>query len=224
VAGAAAVVRQYLREEADTASPSAALVKAILVSAARRLPSRREHDSPEDVGYPDFDQGFGLLDLATILPTATASPRRKLVFTDVANDAPEALESRAELGGPRRALRAYRVTVPDGATEPLTVTLAWTDPPGVFVQNLLRLDVTPPDGRFLIGNPELRYHRDALFDDPTPGGIPPDTHNNVQRVRVDTPAADEYRIRVLARNTSLPPQGYALAVCGELTSGLETDA
>jgi serine protease AprX len=220
VAGAAALVRQHLRDAGETAAPSAALVKGILVTATRRLPSRRPSGSAEDVGYPDFDQGFGILDLPQVIPNGSSGSKPTLAFVDVANDSPEALESRAQLGGPTKALRAYGVEVgPDPRA--LVVTLAWTDPPAVFVQNALRLDVTTPAGRVTIGNPELRYHRESMFDDPTPGGIPPDRRDNVQQVRFDAPDLGTYRIRVVALNTACPPQGYALVACGDLASGLE---
>ncbi len=58
VAGAAALVRQYLRVARATPEPSSALVKAILLAGARRLPSMRTQGSPEDVGYPGLRPGL----------------------------------------------------------------------------------------------------------------------------------------------------------------------
>jgi hypothetical protein len=39
--------------------------------------------------------------------------------------------------------------------------------------------------------------------------------------RIDDPPAGAYTVRVLARNTLFPPQGYALCVVGELESDPE---
>src|SRR5205085_7196803 len=85
VAGAAAVLRQYLRVARKVKGPSAALLKALLLTAVTPLPSRRSPQQQGSVGYPDFDQGFGRLDLSSLLPHPHAPARRRLYFADVAN-------------------------------------------------------------------------------------------------------------------------------------------
>lgn len=80
VSGAAAVLREYLRTELGVAAPSAALLKAHLVAAANPLPWSRAKEEAEDFGYPDFDQGYGRLDLASILPAPHAPPRIPRIF------------------------------------------------------------------------------------------------------------------------------------------------
>jgi serine protease AprX len=231
VAGAAAVVRQYLRVARATPEPSAALVKALLIAAARPIPSRKEPAEVLDkVGFPDFDQGFGRLDLATVIPHAGAAPGRRVEFADVHDDSPDALNSRPATtpGQPTRNVRSYRATVADGATEPLRVVLTWTDWPSSGVQNNLHLRVTPPAARVLDGNPDLRYGRPEdvlpMFVDPAHGSqrVPTfDKLNNVERVELTAPAAGQYTIDVIPENTPKPPQGYALCVVGELASPLE---
>jgi hypothetical protein len=99
VAGAAALLRQYLAQERGNPDPSAALLKAMLIAAARPLPSLRPSGSQEDVGYPDFDQGYGRLDLSTLLPCAGAPAGRAMSYVDIANDSAEALEAFAPAGG-----------------------------------------------------------------------------------------------------------------------------
>jgi len=223
VTGAAAVLRQFLREKTSAASPSAALLKALLLSSVRRLPTHRSEAQDKVVGYPDFDQGFGRVDLATILPHGHAPAKRRILFVDVANDADEALESRMPPGAPRKSARTYKATVADGATDPLIVTLTWTDAPGNDIQNNLQLDVRGPNGFGSVGNPDHRFRRDSLFDDLGLGGVPYDKRNNVEQVRLENPPAGDYFFRVIAQNTVTPPQGYALCVCGELDSeALET--
>jgi serine protease AprX len=220
-AGAAAVVRQYLREALGVANPSAALIKAVLVASVRRLPSSRPKGAREDVGYPDFDQGFGRLDLSTILPTPDAPAARRVVFADVANDSPDALVARAPAGSSSKGKRYYTVRVAAGSTSPLRVVLTWTDYAAASVQNILELSVTGPGLPLVVGNSENRL-KDLRFDQASPefGNLLPDKLNTVQRVAVDAPQPGDYRIGVLAETTPFPPQGYALCVCGELESEL----
>lgn len=218
VTGSAALVRQYCREEkAGQAAPSSALVKAILLASAMKLPSGRPSDQQERVGYPDFDQGFGRVDLSKVLPGAHA-PKLRLEVADIANDSPEALESRSPLGAARKSVRTHVVEVANDATE-VRVVLAWTDRPGRYVQNNLELDVRGPDGSRLLGNSEHKFRKDPLFDDPQLTGVIFDKRNNVEQVVLTKPAAGRYRLRVWAENT-LSPQGYALCIAGELSSEL----
>jgi serine protease AprX len=224
VAGAAALVRQYLRNRFPDQTPSAALLKAILIAATTRLPSIRAAASDADFGYPDFDQGFGRLDLSTVLPHAEGPPKRRLEVKDIANDSSAALESRAPANSMRRPIGRYVATVAEGATEPLRVVLSWTDVPATAVQNDLGLQVFGQDSSSTSGNAAHSYGRDALIDHPDLHGILWDDRNNVEQVFLPTPAAGEYEIRVVARNTISPPQGYALVVAGELEGELQSRA
>ncbi|MEF3127500.1 S8 family serine peptidase [Rhizobium leguminosarum] len=221
VAGAAAILRQHL--VASGTSPSAALMRALLVSATRPMPAL-DHPGAPPIGYPDFDQGFGRLDLATLLPTADAPTGRTILFDDVPNDDPgQALTSGVLPGDPRRSLRRYTFTVAPGAVDPLRITLAWTDAPGSDLQNDLQLLITTPDNKQIVGNPN--HLLDRLFGPPDAGDpFISDRHNNLEQIRLPAPEPGEYRVRVWARNTVFPPQGYALAVCGELTGILQADA
>lgn len=223
VSGAAAIIRQYLRGN-GAAAPSAALLKAVLISAADRLPWSRLPTQEEDFGYPDFDQGHGRLNLCSVLPSKEAPIDRRLSFQDVPNDSDDALESRAPAGSIHKAVRAYRLRVKEGAATPLRIVLCWSDYSVRAIQNGLSLNVQCPDATQLVGNPGHRWL--------TPKGeylelggraAFPDRRNNVQRVDVNTPPPGVYRIRVLAENTLFPPQGYALVVSGELADDLEEE-
>jgi hypothetical protein len=220
VAGAAAVLRQYLREEKGLANPSAALLKALLIASARRVPSVNPPEIDSKIGYPDFDQGYGRLDLSSLLPCPTAAPKRDILFADVANNAPGALESRPVQASMHRASQLYKFTVPAGAVEPLRIVLAWTDFPGNNVQNNLQVEVRAPSGTF-IGNEGHAFRKDATFDDKNSTGKPYDKRNNVEYVKLEQPAEGEYLVRVIAQNTPFPPQGYALCVCGQVDSTLD---
>ncbi|MDQ3951595.1 MAG: S8 family serine peptidase [Actinomycetota bacterium] len=227
VAGAAALLREYLRTQCDNPAPSAALMKALLVAAARKIEPRAMPDYVEAVGFPDFDQGFGRLDLATILPGATgASPRRRLLCVDWPKDSDEALTSRPQdlPGRDLKRKRVYRVVVPDGATEPLQVVLTWIDWPSAHVQNNLHLEVTGQTVN-LPGNPDHHWGRQEekmlkdLVADKTFGVI--DKNNNVEKITIEAPQPGEYDVTVLAQNTPFAPQGYALCVAGEIDGDLQ---
>jgi serine protease AprX len=224
VAGCAAVLREYLREERDLPNPSAALLKAMLIASARRV---KQRDLPaelrEEIGYPDFDQGFGRVDLSTILPHDGAPAGRRVEFDDVRQDSPKALTSRGSI----LAQQGYRFTVAAGAASPLRVVLAWTDWPSDGVQNNLQLKLTPPGGAPIYGNPEHRIGKrraDELLERYLSNSAerPPvlDKRNNVEQIVLDQPVAGEYQLSVIAENTPKPPQGYAICVVGELEGPL----
>jgi hypothetical protein len=79
VAGCAAVVRQFLLSQ-NPKSPSAALVKAMLINGAK--PIHGQYAPPEVGASPDNSQGFGRIDLA-----ATVGPYQHgtaVIFKDEA--------------------------------------------------------------------------------------------------------------------------------------------
>lgn len=223
ISGAAAVLIEYLRDVRNTPTPSSALVKALLLAAARPVsqPSpERAQENTIGIGYPDFDQGFGLMDLSLLLPHTGASPGRRIEFTDIGNDSPLALASRQPTGAPRKSQQVYRFDVLPGATEWLTLVLCWTDWPASSVQNNLDLLLGTPDGIFA-GNQMHKFRKDPLFDDIGEGGIVLDKRNNVEVIHIKQPAAGSYEIRVIAENTSQPflepRQGYGLVIVGEIS-------
>jgi hypothetical protein len=208
VAGAAALARQYLREEQQMAAPSAALLKALLIAAAIRLIHARD-PQPGLAGFPDFDQGFGVLDISTILPHPATPADRRLILVDIGSQSPEALAGRQAPDSLIRSVRNHRFKVAATSAEPLRIVLCWTDPPGVSLQNNLQLDLaTPAGGPPFVGNQEHTFLRDPL------GLEKGDKRNNVEIIRVPNPAPGEYRARVFAQNTSQPNQGYALVIVG----------
>ena len=218
VAGAAAVVREYLRVARGTPAPSAALVKALLILAAVPLAAANSHSvlTGPAVGYPDFDQGFGVLDLRALLPHPAAPPGRRLAFADVRNDSPGALQARQPPGGPRRSVQSYAVTVPAGAAGPLRVALVWTDPPGRGVQNRMSLRLHSPGQAPVFGNETHPFYADPA--DIAAGAQVLDKNNNVLVAGLPAAAAGTYKLTVTAESTSVPYQGYALAVLGSVAS------
>jgi serine protease AprX len=133
VAGCAAVVRQFLQAQ-GVATPSAALVKAMLINGSKILTG--QYVPPEVGAPPDNSQGFGRLDLAaTVGPYAAGEI---VTFHDENN----ALDT----GGEEHTAQAVN------AGQTLKATLVWTDPAGEALQNDLDLVVRTPDGQVSHGN------------------------------------------------------------------------
>ncbi|MDI6711419.1 MAG: S-layer homology domain-containing protein [Bacillota bacterium] len=138
--GAAALLREELRKGFGLKSPSAALVKAVLVNGARPLTG------------DTAAEGFGRLDLASAV---LALEERSFLFE----------EPRRGIGEGGELTYTYEVESPG---QPLCVTLAWTDPPAApgaarALVNDLDLVVTGPGGRTWRGNDtENRGRRDDV--------------------------------------------------------------
>ena len=191
VAGAAALIRQYLRTVKRRANPSAALVRAALLHGAEY---RRYRQEPVGQGLYDNAQGWGHVNVCeSLTPGAGVDVR----YYDQ-----------------RRGLNTgqswrWSATVND-PTIPLKFTLVWTDYPGspnVYpnLVNDLDLVVTSPSGMLYYGNSR----------DGQPGGSP-DRVNTVERLVIAQPALGRYSIRVRAFNVPLGPQDFALVYSGGL--------
>lgn len=192
VAGLAALLRQYYvdgHHPGGPLVPSGALLRATLLAGC--LPGGGG-------AYPSDTGGWGVARLEETL-------RGPLRIRDVRH------ADGLDTGG----TADLEVDVA-GAGRPLTVTLVWTDPPGMAgsdapAVNTLHLTVVPPGGR-----PPLPGNVFAGGFS-TPGTAParPDT---VQRVLVRQPVPGRWTVRVTAAAVHVgnPGQGYALAVTGDL--------
>jgi serine protease AprX len=217
LSGAAAILRQYLREGLNTPNPSAALIKAILIGSAERLPPTPGAIDPYAIGYPDFEQGFGRINLANVMPIESVGIR-KIQFADVRNNSDQALAARQPVGAYRKSVRRYKFERDAGSRGPVKVVLAWTDAPGRFVQNNLQLSVQIPAGDRLLGN---NLHTAFIPVWSTDAGLDNlDTFNSVEQVVIDNPSEGTYRITIFAQDTPYPPQGYALCIVGDLSDPL----
>jgi serine protease AprX len=180
--GSIALLRQYLRVHRGVPNPSAALMKALIVNGAS-IPAGQSHT-------PDNTRGFGRLDLAG---TLTPEPAAHQDF----HDDPKLAVATGEV-------RSFEVRAIDPDL-PLRVTLAWTDRPGIGLQNLLYLRVIPSGGG------------DPIDGDITPF---PNPTNNVQRVHIAQPGFGAYTIEVHGIDVlfGIPPlapairQDFAVAI------------
>ena len=197
VAGCAALVREYYIARRGH-EPSAALMKATLINGTRWLSG---WDAIADHALrPNYHQGFGAVDMVATLPN-NSTPTLALEFVDPWRNAADHL---------RRSGQRRRWTIDVRAGTPLRICLAYTDPPGSGLQNILNLFVEEPDtGRKTIGNADAPHNHLKI----------PDPNNNVQVVSFDQPAAGKYIIQLTATSL-LQPQDYAVVVTGDLATGL----
>lgn len=133
-AGAAAVVRQYLRSIVGIAGPPATLIKAVLMAGARDIaPGQYGNAAKWEVPTaPNSIEGVGRVDVA-----ASTGPAIKVVA------------SSASLA--KGAATEYSVAVPGGRPD-LRIVLTWSDPTAsstsfIKLVNDIDLEVTSPTGQ-----------------------------------------------------------------------------
>ncbi|GJM15555.1 MAG: hypothetical protein DHS20C13_08820 [Thermodesulfobacteriota bacterium] len=210
VSGCAAVLRQYLKDEKGLASPSAALMKALFIASCTQLPQIPIDSREEYFGYPDFHQGYGRINMHLFLPLEGESSGLKLIFTDIANGEENSLTSRQLSGGTHKSSNFITVKTHEEIKNPLRIVLCYTDHPGPYPQNNLNLSIQEIGGRTLEGNYTNKYKKVRSID-------PFDNFNNVESIFLDDPKPDtKYIIKVFAKNTPRPNQGYALVVIGNI--------
>ncbi len=127
--GALALLREQLQTQQKILSPSAALLKALLINGARPHSSTTE------------SEGFGILDLA-----ATSLALKEDTF--------KLNEDKTGLSAGET--REFKLQVSD-TSMPIKVTLAWVDPPAAIdssspLVNNLDLSVQEPGGKIYYGN------------------------------------------------------------------------
>jgi hypothetical protein len=199
VAGAAALVRQYYTDgfypggaasALNRFTPSAALLKATLIAAARPLLWRRNivsNQIDDALPVPSYEQGWGfpVLDDALYFP----GDARRLIVDDVSL-------ANGLASGESKTLR---VNVRAGT--PFKAVLVWTDPAGVV---RTPSDHTPE----LVNDLDLRVNSQSNSD-----------HlNNVEVISIPAPVTGVYTIAVSANALGAGPrQSYALVITGDVS-------
>lgn len=182
VAGCVAVVREFLQKEQHISTPSAALIKALMINGARDVAG--QYVLTEAGVIPNSAEGFGRVDLAAVIGPLAAN--EALNFQDEGN----ALDTNEE--------DAIHVTIRPNMSA-LKVTLVWTDPPGETLQNDLDLIVRAADGQERHGNVGSSS---SDFD----------RSNNVEQVVWQNAPPGDLTITVRAHRVAQFPQTYALVV------------
>ena len=212
VAGAAALLRQHIRVT-GVSDPSAALLKALLIASCKRVTVLPQANM---VGFPDFDQGHGRIDLRNIISHDGTPVNYRTLWVDVANDSNDALTSGQLFDSEDKTTHLYEITTPTTVTTQsrLKIVLAFTDLPGAHPQNNLNLQVMENGGSLWVGNHDHHF-ADTTDNQDHPK---PDLINTVEQVCVYEPKPDTlYTIKVTAQSTTdSAKQGYALAVCGQI--------
>lgn len=193
VAGAAALVVQYFRDN-NGATPSPAMVKALLANGAEPMSSSYE--------YPGMGQGWGRVNVQkSLLSNKT--------YQILSEDQKVTLRTGEQM--------LYNDTVMTSAN-PMKVTLAWTDPPGTSganreLVNDLNLELISPSGATYYGNYFLNGQSRA--------GGSADTLNNLEGFYMKTPELGTWVIKVTGKNIPQGPQDYAIAFSGDIDVSLD---
>lgn len=212
-AGAGTLLREYLHTgyyptgspvPADRMTPSAALMKAMLVNGAVEISASGPETMLQSL-YPDNEQGWGRLLLDTVLFFSQPSREsRGLRVWDKRNFAGIADGGEDD----------YLVSV-GSSGEPLKITLAWTEPPpsplsGIALCHDLDLEAVSPGGETFRGN---SFNQGASY----PGGVK-DALNNIEELFITYPESGTWTIKVRGSHVPFIPgypgsssQGYGLA-------------
>lgn len=138
VAGCVAVIREFLWKQLRISSPSAALIKALIINGARDVDG--QYTPSEADRIPNTAEGFGLVDLAAVIGPFSAY--ENLLYKEEATLLDTGQEEYTTIA------IAERVAM-------LKVTLVWTDPPGENLQNDLDLIIRTASGAERHGNMPL---------------------------------------------------------------------
>ncbi len=197
ISGLAALTRQWLTEARQITTPSAALVKALLLNGARDLsPGQYGAGTQREIpqSWPNNAEGWGR---AAITDTIGLNGNQTIWLADD----PAGLAQGGSI--------TYSLNV--SADAPLRISLVWTDYPaspiaGRTLVNDLDLEVQPPSGALLRGN--VAADLAVNCRDSSSGA---DRCDNVESLEIAAPEAGIYIVRV--RGTAVPqgPQPFALA-------------
>jgi hypothetical protein len=186
VSGAAALLRHWYRrtQTGNTADPSPALTKALLVNTATDLADGDNGKGDLIAAGPNTDQGWGRVNLGSTFDS-TARKYRDQAPADLLSSSGEFTQ------------RAYSVPDP---SRPVKVTLAWTDAPG------------PTTGNPVVNNLDLvvdaggRTYRGNVFAGAfSRTGGKADPRNNVESVYL--PANTVTRLGVTVKGTTIAGDG-----------------
>jgi hypothetical protein len=196
VAGAGALVREWLTDRGAT-SPSAALIKATLLNTARDIaPGQYGIGATQELSFssPNSVAGWGRADLGFL-----AAPASFGIWYD---DHVSGLSTGQQVTYTHTAQRPLEVT---SSAAPLRVHLVWTDPAASLsasqqLVNDLDLSIVGPDGTVYRGN----------------NSASGDRVNNVEGVEIKAPPLGLYVVQVRGFNVPIATQPYALVVSGPI--------
>jgi len=196
ISGLAALMRQWLAEQRHLDTPSAALVKALLINGATNITPGQYNSGPQreiPAAWPNSVEGWG----------------RAAISDTIGLSADDQVWMHEGDGLQTGVTVAYTLDISAG--QALRFTLAWTDYPGNPVVdkqlvNDLDLEVQAPNSTITRGNAD----GDLPSDCRDAGGY--DRCNNVESVELAAPVTGRYTVRVRANvvNPLGGPQPFAL--------------
>ena len=196
-AGAATMVRQYLRENQSMTEPRSDLIRALLINGA------------DDLGVPDIPnslEGWGQINVSNSIFPSSMSNDLDLFYDD----------SRELKPG-----HSFVYTIESNTNSKFDITLVWNDREGSAVANQsapklvndLDLIVTSPSG-------EIYYGNNFINGISTIGGVQDDL-NNVERVRLNLPEIGTWSVEIGHSGGYL--QDYVLVITGDVTETVLPD-
>ncbi|MGA1821227.1 MAG: S8 family serine peptidase [Thermoplasmatota archaeon] len=193
VAGMTALIRQYYTDLEDHDDPSSALIKATVINGARPLNGKWD-------SVPNRYEGWGRVNLSNSLGSKD-SDAGNMKYID------------SSTGIKNGETSSNIISVSSGSSD-LIITLVWTDYPGsntssVKLVNDLDLTLKTPDGKEYYGN-----------DLTSPFNKTRDRVNNVERIRVPSPAPGLYTLNITGYSVSYGPQPYAVVMTGRITKSV----
>ena len=198
--GATALVREFLREEMNLNSPSAALIKAVVINGATDLGA---------ADIPNSQEGWGQINLErTVLPMDGTTPLNTFIDQNKEIDAGFGL------------LYAFNLDPSHG----IDITLAWSDEQGSAnaaqstprLVNNLDLILVDPSGNEWLGN-------DFSSGYSTTGGTA-DSINNVERIKVAPgvlSSTGQWQVKVAHRGGT--SQSFGLVMVADATPNAQSD-
>src|SRR3989454_527429 len=210
-AAAAAIIRQYFTDgwypsgapvAANSISPSAALVRAILIASGQQVTGTGTVRRSLTDTWPNNEQGFGRVLLSKVLPIAAAGDTFRTQVVD----------GTAGLLTGDDATYTFHIATPG----PVKFVLTWNDYPGTIgaakaLVNDLDLQVTAPNGAVYRGNHFAPFAQGQSLTDGTF-----DTTNVEEAVILKTAIAGDWSVRVIASNVAVGPQPFALVATGNI--------
>jgi hypothetical protein len=201
--GAVILAREWLNKFRSATSPSAALLKALLINGAANMsPGQYGTGNTQEIPYtlPNTTTGWGRVDLAASL---MPSGNQQVWLRDETS------------GLSTSSTKSYPFNLPNTTPKGrLSITLVWTDYPGSpsagkALVNDLDLEVIAPDGKHYYGNAGLYTGGSCLRNSQW------DACNTVEGVRITEALSGSYTVVVRGANVPNGPQPFALVVTGD---------